>query len=137
MPRFSHLSQLRPASSEPARQLRKKMTRPEWVLWYYVRARRFEGWKFRRQVPIGRYVVDFLCEGARLIVELDGGQHDLRRRSDAERTAWLESKGYRVLRYWNNDVMENIQGVLETLLDALKRSRSPHPGPLPRERENF
>jgi very-short-patch-repair endonuclease len=114
------------------------MTKPEWVLWYYLRARRFQGFKFRRQVPLGRYVVDFLCEQERLVVELDGGQHDLERARDAQRTAWLASQGYRVLRYWNNDVMENTQGVLETLLRTLVRSpRDPHPGPLPREREDF
>jgi very-short-patch-repair endonuclease len=99
------------------------MTDAEQRLWYYLRACRFQGWKFRRQVPLGRYVVDFLCEEARVIVEVDGGQHAERIEHDAARTQWLEAQGYAVLRYWNNDVLTNIEGVLTTLSPALSQGR--------------
>jgi len=103
--------------------LRKNMTDVEWRMWYHLRARRFQGWKFRRQVPVGPYVVDFLCEEARLVVELDGGQHQGQKVRDAERTAWLNARGYRVIRFWNNDVVENVEGVLATLSPALSQGR--------------
>ena len=99
------------------------MTDAESRLWYYLRARRFFGWKFRRQVPLGRYVADFLCEDAMLIVEIDGGQHAGMVAEDSERTRWLESRGYRVIRYWNNEVLGNIEGVLTTLSPALSQGR--------------
>ena len=114
------------------------MTDAEQRLWYYLRAARFEGWKFRRQVPLGPYVVDFLCEQARLIVEVDGGQHAERISRDSTRTDWLRARGYAVIRFWNNDVLANIEGVLATLSPALSQGRgrkATHPGPLPRERE--
>ena len=95
------------------------MTACEYRLWYYLRAGRFQDRKFRRQVPMGPYVVDFLCEEARLIVELDGGQHADRVQHDAVRGDWLAARGYRVLRFWNNDVLENIEGVLHSLSLAL------------------
>jgi very-short-patch-repair endonuclease len=82
-----------------------------------------EGCKFRRQVPLGRYIVDFLCEEAKLIVELDGGQHADLIEKDETRTAWLRDQGYRVLRFWNNDAMSNIEGVLQTLTLALSQGR--------------
>jgi very-short-patch-repair endonuclease len=99
------------------------MTDAERKLWYYLRASRFQGWKFRRQVPLGRYVADFLCEEARLIVEVDGGQHAERIEHDSARTQWLEAQGYAVIRYWNNDVLTNIEGVLATLSPALSQGR--------------
>ena len=103
--------------------LRSNLTDAERRLWYYLRAGRFEGCKFRRQVPLGRYVVDFLCEEARLIVEVDGGQHAEQVERDAERTQWLSARGYIVLRFWNNDVLGNIEGVLATLSPALSQGR--------------
>lgn len=89
------------------------MTDAERRLWYALRNRRFEGWKFRRQVSLGPYVVDFLCHSARLIVEVDGGQHSAE--VDARRTAFLASQGYRVIRFWNNEVLVNVDGVLQAL----------------------
>jgi very-short-patch-repair endonuclease len=83
-----------------------------------LRNRQVAGAKFRRQSTIGSFVVDFLCAEARLIVELDGGQHSPE--SDAARTAFLESQGYRILRFWNHEVIGNIEGVLETIARALK-----------------
>ena len=79
------------------------------------------GAKFRRQVPIGPFIADFLCKELSIIVEADGGQHSDQEAYDARRTAWLESQGYRVLRFWNNEVLENIEGVLEVIQGALSR----------------
>ncbi|MEJ5976183.1 endonuclease domain-containing protein [Novosphingobium sp. PS1R-30] len=109
-------------TSPHARQLRRNMTDAERYLWHALRARRFAGWKFRRQVSVGPFVADFLCHAARLIVEVDGGQHSAA--VDAQRTALLESMGYRVARYWNHEVLENIEGVLRALEVALGH---PHP----------
>ncbi len=77
-----------------------------------------EGYKFRRQVPIGRYIADFVCHEARLIVEIDGGQHD---RSLAREAAFLQTEGYRILRFWNNEVLANLGGVHETIAEELGR----------------
>jgi very-short-patch-repair endonuclease len=91
--------------------------------------------KFRRQMPIKSYVVDFCCESARLIVELDGGQHSERGAEDASRTIDLENFGYLVLRFWNNDVLSNTDGVVEAIVAAASQV-PPHPNPLPNgERE--
>jgi very-short-patch-repair endonuclease len=116
-----------------ARRLRRDHTDAERVLWFRLRDRRLAGWKFRRQAPIDRYVVDFVCVDARLIVELDGGQHVERTEQDIARTRILESMGYLVLRFWNNDVLSNTDGVVETILETLNQHRSvpPHPAPLP------
>jgi very-short-patch-repair endonuclease len=108
------------------------MTDAEWRLWYRLRAHRFLGLGFRRQVPMGHYIVDFVCEQSSLIVELDGGQHAETHAHDAERTRWLEERGYRVIRFWNNDVLANTEGVLEAIAAALNL---PLPGPPPRGRE--
>jgi very-short-patch-repair endonuclease len=99
------------------------MTDAERRLWYFLRGSRFQGWKFRRQVPMGPYVADFLCERARLVVEVDGGQHGDNVKRDEARTRWLEARGYRVVRYWNNDVLGNTDGVLTALIAELVQSR--------------
>jgi very-short-patch-repair endonuclease len=103
--------------SPHARHLRRDQTDVEQRFWLSVRNRRLLGAKFRRQSTIGSYVVDFLCVEAMLIVELDGGQHG--DDADAKRTAFLEARGYRVLRFWNNDVLQNLDGVLLIVSDAL------------------
>jgi very-short-patch-repair endonuclease len=119
-----------------ARRLRHNQTDAERALWFHLRDRRLNGLKFRRQMPLGSYVVDFCCESVRLIVELDGGQHALRELEDAARTVALEAFGYAVLRFWNNDVLNNIDGVLETIV-ATANQEPPHPNPLPTgEREH-
>ncbi len=110
-----------------ARGLRQNPTEVETRLWSQLRDKQLDDRKFRRQQPIGRYVVDFLCEPEKLIIELDGGQHADDPR-DTERTAFLEAQGYRVIRYWNNEVIENIDGVLS---DIRSKLRAPHPGPPP------
>ena len=118
------------ASSQSSEKVATDQTDAERILWFRVRNRRLGGLKFRRQVPIGNYIVDFCCEAARLIVELDGGRHVERTIEDAKRTADLEAYGYLVLRFWNNDVICNIDGVLETIV-ATARREPPHPNPLP------
>ncbi len=117
------------ASPKTARRLRRNQTAAERTLWFRLRDRRLGGWKFRRQFPIDRFVVDFSCADAHLIVELDGGQHAVQTAADAQRTNILEAMGYLVLRYWNNDVMQNIDGVVEDIAAVLERHRSepPHP----------
>jgi len=99
-------------SIEFARRLRKSSPDAEHRFWFHVRDRRLGGYKFRRQLPIGPYVVDFVCISARLIVELDGGQHAEQRRYDEGRDRYLREQGFIVLRFWNNDVLENMDGVL-------------------------
>ena len=111
-----------------ARRLRRDATDVERVLWRALRERCPE-WKFRREHPIGRRIADFACPARKLAIELDGGQHSKREAADSVRTAELELQGYRVIPFWNSDVVENIDGVLETILLALAAS-PPHPNPL-------
>ena len=101
-----------------ARKLRKSSTDVERLLWSRVRNRRLSGYRFKHQHPIHDFVVDFLCTEARLIVELDGGQHAQSKEVEL-RDLLLAGDGYRVLRFWNNEVLENIDGVLETILENL------------------
>ena len=112
-----------------ARRLQRDQTDAERALWFRLRDRRLNGLKFRRQMPIKSYVVDFCCESTRLIVELDGGQHAERSVEDAKRTADLEAYGFLVLRFWNNDVLSNLDGVLEMIF-ATASQEPPHPNPL-------
>ncbi|MBP7798145.1 MAG: endonuclease domain-containing protein [Thermoanaerobaculaceae bacterium] len=115
---------------ERARRLRKEQTDVERRLWKDLRGRKFLGFKFRRQHPIGCYVVDFVCLEARVVVELDGGQHATRTDYDATRSAFLKERGFRVLRFWNFEVNRNRRGVLETVLGALE-GRLPEEGDTP------
>jgi very-short-patch-repair endonuclease len=104
--------------TERARGLRRQSTKAELKLWNRIRSRSIDGCKFVRQEPIGPYIVDFVCRERRLIIEVDGGQHATDER-DAVRDQWLAGHRYRVLRFWNNDVLGNIDGVLETIAAAL------------------
>ncbi len=110
-----------------ARHLRREMTDAERKLWSVLRDHQLDGCRFRRQAPIGPYVVDFVCHEARLVVEVDGSQHGEQRglAHDAVRDSWLATRGYRVLRFWNNDVLSNIDGVAEALLSALRAAGEP------------
>jgi class 3 adenylate cyclase/very-short-patch-repair endonuclease/tetratricopeptide (TPR) repeat protein len=125
-----------PQDSTPrhrARRLRRDQTQAERRLWAHLRDRRLNGAKFRRQHSIGPFIADFCCPERGLVVELDGGQHASREEADRRRTAFLMQRGYRVLRFWDNEVMENIEAVLQRIAEALSH---PHPNPLPgRERE--
>jgi len=114
-----------------ARALRKSQTEAERALWRELRRKQLDGAKFRRQEPIGALVADFVCFERGLIVELDGGHHNEEAQfsRDSARTAWLESQGFTVLRFWNNDVLGNIEGVMETIKTALF-SPSPLPSPI-------
>ena len=111
----------RPARIERARTLRAESTEVERKLWALLRGRRLGAVKFRRQVPIDRYFADFACVEARLVVELDGGQHNDQADYDEERTKTLEACGWRVIRFWNTDVMDNADGVADTILAELGR----------------
>ena len=102
-----------------AQELRRESTDAERTLWVLLRSRRFDGWKFRRQVPVGHYIVDFVCFDARLIIEVDGGHHQEQVKYDEERTRWLTGEDFRVLRFWNNQVLAEIEPVQEAILVEL------------------
>jgi very-short-patch-repair endonuclease len=115
-----------------AKQLRQAMTRAETLLWRYIKADRIDGLGFRRQMPIRNYIVDFACLSARLIVELDGESHDFEERQKAiqNRDAFFESEGFQVLRFTNDEVMSNLEGVVEVIRQAAKvRMRGLPPSP--------
>ena len=110
-----------------AKRMRRNPTEAERALWRVLRAKRLEGWKFRRQVRIDRYIVDFICFENRLVVEADGSQHS-ENAYDQARDAYLYAQGFRVLRFWNNDVLANPEGVLTAILVELaaeQRSADP------------
>ena len=111
-----------------ARKLRGLQTDAETKLWRHLRNRQISGAKFVRQEPVDRYVCDFVCRELKLIVEADGGQH-LESGTDAVRDRNLSEIGYPVLRFWNNDILQNIEGVVQTIESAIQDS--PHPNPLP------
>ncbi len=114
-----------------ARALRRDQTPAEALLWAELRAKRLGGHRFRRQDPIGPFIADFVCEAAKLIVELDGSQHGENADYDARRTSWLEGRGYRVLRFANVEVLRNLEGGLRSILGALAPSPwSPEGGDL-------
>ena len=104
-----------------ARYLRNNMTPQERKLWQILRKRSIYNYKFRRQYPIGNYIVDFICHEKNLIIEVDGGQHNTvsEKYYDTERTKFLESKGFKVLRFWNNDIDNNIEGVYQLIIRFL------------------
>lgn len=126
-----------------ARELRNEATEAERCLWQRLRLKQLAGFKFRRQVPIAGYIADFLCREAKLIVELDGGQHLDQIAYDERRTGTLQANGYRVLRYWNDDALARTEDVLEDILRALEstgvngnsNSTPPQPSPALRARE--
>ena len=109
------------------RKLRNNPTDAEALLWRQLRGRQLEGCKFRRQHPFLDFILDFACLERKLVVELDGGQHADAATYDARRTASLENAGFTVLRFWNNDVFENTDGVLEVILEALRARATPSP----------
>ncbi|MDP6824349.1 MAG: DUF559 domain-containing protein [Dehalococcoidia bacterium] len=113
------MSERDPVTASIARKLRRDQTDAERMLWSKLRAGQLGCAKFRRQFPLPPYVADFCCEAARLIVEVDGGQHAESVEADQERTAFFEQEGYSVLRSWNNDVLTNIDGVAEVILKRL------------------
>jgi very-short-patch-repair endonuclease len=110
-----------------AQELRNNATDAEKRLWRRLSRRQLGGYKFSRQMPVGPFICDFMCREAGLVVELDGGQHDRDVQKDLRRARFIEGEGYRVLRFWNNDVFGNMDGVLQTIAAALTASPPPAP----------
>jgi very-short-patch-repair endonuclease len=126
------MPQFRPRQTKRAQELRNNATDAERRLWSRLRRRQLGGFKFSRQMSVGPFVCDFLCRERGLVVELDGGQHAEQESQDSRRTAFLNQDGLKVLRFWNNEVLENMNGVLETILAELEQlpakfTRSPLP----------
>ncbi|MBI0474584.1 endonuclease domain-containing protein [Sphingomonas sp. MA1305] len=115
-----------------ARELRLSATDAERRLWQHISNRQVAGVRFNRQVPIGPFICDFVARSAKLVIEVDGGQHAWQERRDADRTRYLEGLGFTVLRFWNNDVLERTEGVVQAIETALSQLPSPSPS---RERE--
>jgi very-short-patch-repair endonuclease len=112
-----------------ANLLRKRTTEAEKLLWKHVRARQLDNFKFRRQQQIDNYIVDFVCFEKRLVIELDGGQHSVQTQMDLIRDNYLRDQGFKILRFWNNEIMKNINGVMEVIRETLISSPSPYPSP--------
>lgn len=107
----------KPNYTKIAKDLRRRLTNAERLLWTHLRNKQLAGCKFRRQQAIGHYIVDFVCFEKKLVIEVDGGQHAVEKQKDQIRDSWLETQGFRVLRFWNNEVLKNIEGVT----DAIRR----------------
>ncbi len=120
-----------------AKTLRKRSTDTEHYLWKFLRSKRLADYKFRRQEPIGNYIVDFVCYEHRLIIECDGGQHLEMEEKDHERDQWFIKQGYRVLRFWDNDIFQKTEVVLEMILNACQTSPSPLSPPIEGGDENY
>ena len=117
-----------------SRTLRNQVTDVERHHWRFLRLRQLGGHRFRRQVPIGRYIADFACLEAKLVIELDGGQHQERQSHDQVRDRQIEARGFCVLRFWDNEVFRETEAVLEQIMRALEVNR-PHPNPRPQAGE--
>lgn len=115
-----------PIILQRAREMRREATEPERRLWSKLRRKQLDGYKFRRQHPIGRFIVDFYCHQARLVVEVDGASHAFEEEYDAARTAWLEAQGLRVIRFHNRTVMENLEGVLQMIWTTCQEGNGDH-----------
>lgn len=115
------MPQFRPRQTKRAQELRNNATEAEQCLWVHLRLRQLRGFKFSRQMSVGPFVCDFLCRERGLVVELDGGQHGDRVAEDKHRTAFLNAHGLTVLRFWNNDIFENVNGVLEAIIAELEQ----------------
>jgi len=119
---------------EKSRDLRKNMTPQERKLWYIIKNRQFFGYRFRRQFPLGQYIVDFICRAKKIIIEIDGGQHNEIKniQYDNKRTEYLISEGYKVIRFWNNDIDKNMGGVYNKLKEVFEIGENitpPQPSP--------
>jgi adenine-specific DNA-methyltransferase len=106
------------------------MTDAERRLWRHLRDRQLGGWKFRRQHPVGPFIVDFVCLEKKVVIEVDGGQHAENEELDLRRSAYLEKLGYHILRFWNNEVLQETEAVLTTIFASIEDA-PPHPSPLP------
>jgi very-short-patch-repair endonuclease len=120
----------RPEKKEFARKLRREQTDSESKLWHALRSKGLMGYKFRRQFTIGPYITDFCCPTRKLVIELDGGQHQDLEKEDAQRTRFLVSKGFHVLRFWDNEVLNELDGVLERIQMELTAPLTPTLSPV-------
>jgi len=118
-------------TSQLARALRKRMTDAERLLWRHLRNRELGGWKFRRQYPVGTFIVDFICVEKNIVIEVDGGQHAENEEQDLQRSAYLNKMGYRVLRFWNNEVLQETEAVLTAIFAILANGKQNSPSPQP------
>ncbi len=120
---------IKPDHRQRAKQLRQTMTRAETLLWRYIKANRIDGLGFRRQMPLGHYVLDFVCLSAKLVIELDGETHDFasRQTADKKRDAFLASEGFRVLRFTNDEVLSKLAGVVEVIRETASGRRTSPP----------
>lgn len=125
------MKRVSPETRAKVKELRAEATEAERALWESLRRKALSEWRFRRQVPIRGYIADFVCLRARLIIELDGGQHGGKDTEayDRVRTEALEAEGFGVIRFWNNEIFDNIEGVLETILTALEAAPPPQSSP--------
>jgi very-short-patch-repair endonuclease len=114
-----------------ARALRRRMTDAERLLWRHLRNRELGGWKFRRQYPVGPFIVDFICVEKNIVIEVDGGQHAENEELDLQRSAYLNKMGYRVLRFWNNEVLQETEAVLTAIFAILANGKQNSPSPQP------
>ena len=119
-----------------AREMRGRMTDAEALLWMLLRNRRIAGAKFRRQRPVGRYILDYYCVEKKLAIELDGGQHGEAADYDERRDNWLRSQGIRVLRFWNNQMLAETEAVMEVIYQAIVEAESDQKAPLPQAGDN-
>ena len=113
-----------PQITANGRQLRQNMTLAEQRLWRHLRGKRLAGYKFRRQQPLGTYILDFVCIEAKLAIEIDGGQHAEQTACDAQRTRYLQQRGFTVLRFWNNEVLQQTEAVLTAILHKLEEQNA-------------
>ena len=120
---------IHPATTSRARSLRSDMTDVERLLWRTIRSKQVNACRFRRQHPIGPYIADFACIERRLVVELDGGQHQEQNARDEQRTVFLQTQGWQVLRFWNNGVLNNLDGDLSTIVEHLNHAPPSSPSP--------
>jgi very-short-patch-repair endonuclease len=114
-----------------ARTLRQQMTDAERLLWRHLRNRELGGWKFRRQYPVGPFIVDFICLEKNVVIEVDGGQHAENEELDLQRSAYLNKMGYQVLRFWNNQVLQETEAVLTAIFAILANGKQNSPSPRP------
>ena len=123
------IRRVNPVTTTRARSLRSAMTDAERLLWYAIRGKQLNNHRFRRQHPIGNYIVDFACLKQNIVIELDGGQHQDQFEYDERRSAYLQAHGWQVLRFWNNDVLNNLDGVLAVIADKLTNTPLSQPSP--------
>jgi very-short-patch-repair endonuclease len=118
-------------SNQRAKALRKRLTDAERLLWRHLRNRELGGWKFRRQYPVGPFIVDFIFVEKNLVIEVDGGPHAENEEQDIQRSEYLNRMGYRVFRFWNNQVLQETEAVLEAIFEILVEGKQNSPSPQP------